>query len=148
MTDDQLIAHRYLSQYRHLQHKISDCQDKIELFESAVNAAYNPLTDDNIKHTPGENPAEKKIAILVDLKIDMQKEIDKHQKICDMIMRLIVKTDDADLLMEYYVAGQTIADMAKRLKLCEMTIRRCRNKQLDTIYGIAMRNFVNLDTTY
>jgi len=61
-------------------------------------------------------------------------------------MRLITKADDVDLMMDIYVVGDAIADMAKRLKLCEMTIRRCRNRQLDTIYGIAKRNNINLDT--
>lgn len=144
MTDKQFIAHKYLSQYKESHAKIAELQEKIELFESAVNALCKPLTNDKIQCTGGENKTEQKLSILIDLKKDTGKEIEKHQALCDEIERLI----SDELLRQYYINGETIQSIAEQSGQCWRTVRCARNKLLDTTYGMLMEDGIDLTTTY
>lgn len=148
MTDKAFATHKYLSQYKELKCKTAELQDKVELFESAVTALCKALTTNESKHAPFENKTELKHVILVDLKNEIGVDIAKHLEICGRIEWLITKADKDGLLRDYYIKGISLQDIAKRKDRHEMTIRRTRNRLLDTTYGMAMHNSVGLTTTY
>jgi Rad3-related DNA helicase len=147
MTEKQFKAHKYLSQYETCKYKAAELQDKIELFEASVTALCKALSNNESKHTPDENKTELKHAILIDLKADIEPIIKKRIALCDEIEQLIKRVPESELLKWYYIDGETLQDIAIKEDKHEMTIRRHRDKLLDTTYGIAKMNSIELYTT-